>query len=300
MNKNIDGKKISEILLKELNNYLKTKDKVPNIVSIRIGNNEASKIYSDMIKKILSKETSIKYEDINFDNISYQELKKYIEKLNNDKEITGIILELPLPNYLKEYERDLIDTIDKNKDIEGVTSINAGLLNTSNDCLIPCAALGIETLLKVYDISLKGNRIAILNRSNIIGKPLTNLLLRNNATPIICHSKTNNLEEITSNCNIVIVALNKQEYITSSYIKEGAIVIDTGVHKNELGQIVGDVNYQDVINKVSLITPPTASIGPMTITMLAYNSLKALYGPEINNLLDNAISKAKMTIKTNN
>ena len=296
MNKNINGKKISEILYKELNNYLNTKDKIPSIVSIRIGNNYASNLYSTMIKKTLTKETNIKYKEIYFENITLKELKEYIEKINKDEEVTGIILIKPLPDNLKEYEQEILDTINKDKDIEGVTSINTGLLNTTGNSMIPTTALGIETLLKAYDISLEGNKVAIINRSNIIGKPLSMLMLRNNATPIICHSKIRNLQEITSNCDIVIAALNEPEYITSSYIKEGAIVIDVGVHKTKENKIIGDVNYNDVINKVSLITPPINSIGPMTICMIAYNSVKAIYGIEADGLLENAIDKAKTTM----
>lgn len=220
MNKNINGKKISEILYKELSNYLSAKDKIPSIVSIRIGNNCASKLYSTMIKKTLTKETNIKYEEIYFDNITPKELKEYIKKLNKDEKVTGIIIIKPLPDNLKEYEQDIIDTIDAYKDIEGVTTINIGLLITKENSFISPTALGIETLLKVYNIPLKGNKVAIINRSNLIGNPLFMLMLRNNATPIICHSKIKNLQEITSSCDIVIAALNKQEYKLHNTLKK--------------------------------------------------------------------------------
>lgn len=297
MNKDITTNKITKLLYKELNNYLNTKDKTPNIINISIGDEYSNEIYSKMKERTISKETLIRYKNINFAKITYQELTKYIKELNNDKDINGITICLPLPDYLKEYERQILDTISPTKDIEGLTSTSLGLLTTNQDTFIPCTALGIETLLKIYNIPLEGKRITIINRSNIIGKPLTNLMLRNNVIPIICHSKTNNLQEITKECDIVVAALNKPEYITSEYLKDHAIVIDVGVHKNKQGQIVGDVNYNEVYNKVSLITPSTNSVGPMTICMLAYNSAKSIYGSEITKLLEQAISKAKTIIK---
>lgn len=294
--KDIDGNLISKILYQELNNYLLKKDKVPIIVDISIGKNLNNEIYTRTKQKKLEKYTNIKFKSIHFDKITYLDLKKYIKDLNSNKEITGIVIQLPLPDYLKKYERNILDAIDKKKDIDGLTSLSAGLLSTTNDTLIPATVLGIETILKVYDVLLEGKKVAIINRSNLIGKPLTQLMLRNNATPIICHSKTSNLEEITKFCDIIIIALNKQEYITSNYIKEGAIIIDIGVHKNKLGQIVGDVDYKDVYNKASLITPPTGSIGPMTICMLAYNAAKSIYGEEVNKILNQGIVKAKNKI----
>ena len=208
------------------------------------------------------------------------------------------MLELPLPDYLKPYERQILDTISKDKDIEGLTSTSSGLLFTNNPNLIPCTPLSILTLLKVYNVELIGKTVAILNRNNHIGKPLSHLLLNNDATPIICHSKTTNLKTLTQQCDIIIAALNKEEYLTRDYFKEEAIAIDIGFHKTPNNQIVGDINYQDVYNKVSLITPPTNSIGPMTICMLAYNTAKSMYKEEINPILTNAISKSQ-TITTN-
>ena len=293
MKKDITTNKITKILYEQLNNYLNTRNKIPNIINISIGSEYSKEVFSRMKEKTLLKETLIRYRNINFNEITYQKLIDYIKELNDDKDITGITISLPLPGYLKVYERKILDTISPSKDIEGLTSTSLGLLSTNQATFIPCTALGIETLLKIYNISLEGKQIAIINRSNIIGIPLTNLMLRNNATPVICHSKTKNLQSITKNCDIVIAALNKQEYITKEYLKDDSIVIDVGVHKTSQGEIVGDVNYKDVINKVSLITPPTNSVGPMTICMLAYNSVKALYKEEVTNILEQAINRAK-------
>lgn len=294
--KNLTSTLLTEILYQELNNFLRTKDKPPNIINITIGDNFANQIYSKMKNQTITKKTPIQYTNIHFDKITYQELTSYIKELNNDQEITGIMLQLPLPNYLKEYEREILDTISPFKDIDGLTSTSQALLNNNEDTLIPCTALGIETLLKAYSIPLKKKRVAIINRSNIIGKPLYQLLLRNNAIPIICHSKIDNLKEITNQSDIIIAALNKPEYITSDYIKEGSIIIDVGVHQNSQGKTIGDVNYQDVYPKASLITPPVGAVGPMTICILAYNATKCLYKQETNQLLSQAISKAKEKI----
>lgn len=295
--KDITSTKITKILYEKLNNYLITKTNALTIVNIIIGDNQASSIHSKMIEKNLTKETNIKVNTVYLNDISYQELKEYINKLNNDLSINGITLELPLPNYLKPYEREILDTISPSKDIEGLTSTSIGLLSTNNPHLIPCTPLSILTILKCYNISLSGKTIAILNRNNHIGKPLAHLLLNNDATPIICHSKTANLKQITKDCDIVIAALNKPEYITSEYLKEDSIIIDVGVHTTNKGQITGDINYKDVYNKVSLITPPTNSIGPLTICMLAYNTAKSIYQDEIDKLLDQAILESNSLIK---
>jgi len=292
-NKQLISNLLTEILYKELNNFLQTKSKQPHIINITIGDNIANQIYSKMKNKTISTKTPIKYTSIHFDKITYKELTNYIKELNLNKEITGIMIQLPLPDYLKEYQKEILDTISPSKDIDGLTTISQEQLKEGKNTLIPCTALGIETLLKSYNISLKKKQIAIINRSNIVGKPLYYLMLRNEANPIICHSQTTNLKEITKKSDIVIVAINKKEYITSDYIKEGAIVIDVGVHKNNEGQIIGDVNYDQVYDKVSLITPATNAVGPMTICMLAYNSAKAIYEKEVTIILEQAISKAK-------
>lgn len=296
-NKQLTSKVITTILYKELNNYLQTKQIKPNIVNITIGNNYANELYAKMKEKTFKEQTTIKYNNIHFDQIAYNELINYIKELNNDKEITGVMLQLPLPEYLKPYEREILDTINPSKDIDGLTTKSQEQLKEGIDTLIPCTSLGIDTLLKSYNISLNNKQIAIINRSNIVGIPLYYLMLRNEANPIICHSRTINLASITSKCDIVIAALNKKEYITSEYLQDGAIVIDVGTHKNNQGNVVGDVDYKEVYDKVSLITPPIGAVGPMTICMLAYNSAKAIYAKEIDQLLNDAILIAAKTIE---
>lgn len=295
-NKKINGIAVSKILYEELRNYLVKRKLLPSIVSISIGDDFGEQMYAKMKQNKINKETSMPFESVHFDTINKEELKNYLETINRNPEINGIMIQLPLPSNLKAYEREILDTITYQKDVDGLTTIQAGKMSAGADAFIPCTALGIETLLKVYDIPLEGKRVAIINRSNIVGKPLANLMLRNNATPVICHSKTANLKEVTSSCDIVVAALNKQEYLTGDYIKDGAILIDVGVHKNSEGKIVGDVNYDDVYDKALLITPPTGAVGPMTICMLAYNAAKSVYGEEINSVLEKGIEKAKAII----
>lgn len=294
--KNINGNLVSSVLYEELKNYLESKSKIPSIVDISIGDDLGGLMYAKMKQKKINQETGISFESVHFDEISYEELINYLEKLNNSTDVDGIMLQLPLPENLKEYQREILDTIAYQKDVDGLTTTSIEKLNIKEDTFIPCTALGIETLLKAYDIPLVGKTVAIINRSNIVGKPLANLMLRDNATPIICHSKTTNLKETTSRCDIVVAALNKQEFITQEYIKDGAVVIDVGVHKNEFGKTVGDVDYNDVYEKSALITPPTGAVGPMTICMLAYNATKTIYGEEVNSVLEAGIEKARKLI----
>lgn len=293
MEKRIDGKAISKELYKELKNYLLKYDKLPTIVDISIGDDYGGLMYSKMKQRKINQETGIGFESIHFDTITYEELIEYIISLNNNNDINGIMLQLPLPDYLKEREREILDTINQGKDVDGLTAISSGLLAVGNDTFVPCTALGIEVLLKSYNVDLQGKNVAIINRSNIVGKPLSFLMLKDNATPTLCHSKTSNLKDITNKADIVVAALNKKEFITSDYIKEGAIVIDVGVHQGDEGKVVGDVNFKDVYKKASLITPPIGSVGPMTICMLAYNAAKSMYGSEVNDVLESGISKVK-------
>lgn len=295
--KDINGKDISNFFLNRLNNFLITKDKSITIVDITLNNDYPSYIYAKRKHDVIENHTPIKVKNINLNITNYKELIKYIESLNVDKNINGIMIQLPLPSNLKEHEREILDSIALKKDVDGLTSANMGLLTIGSKCFVPCTALGIITIFKIYQINLENKKVAILNRSNIIGKPLFNLLLKENALPIICHSKIKNIKEITKSADIVIAALNKEEIIDNSYIKKNAIVIDVGVHNK--GKIIGDVNYNSVYDKVSLITPPINSIGPMTICMLAYNTAKTLYYNEIEELLKNSIRDYnKIDVKT--
>lgn len=294
MGKKISGIEVSKILYEELRNYLLTRENPIHVVDISIGDDFGGQMYSKMKQKKISKETGIDFDSIHFTDINKDKLESYLEMLSKDPEITGIMLQLPLPGILKDYEREILDKISPTKDVDGLTTSSIGKLVLGEDTLIPCTPKGIETLLHAYDVPLEGKKVAIINRSNIVGKPLAHLMLQNNATPIICHSKTRDLKEVTRESDIVVAALNKQEAITADFIKEGAVVIDVGVHRNEEGKTVGDVDFASVYEKSSLITPPTGGVGPMTICMLAYNSAKSVYGKEVDEVLQQGIEKAKV------
>ena len=297
MGKKISGIEVSKILYEELRNYLLTRENPIHVVDISIGDDFGGQMYSKMKQKKISKETGIDFDSIHFTDINKDKLESYLEMLSKDPEITGIMLQLPLPGILKDYEREILDKISPTKDVDGLTTSSIGKLVLGEDTLIPCTPKGIETLLHAYDVPLEGKKVAIINRSNIVGKPLAHLMLQNNATPIICHSKTRDLKEVTRESDIVVAALNKQEAITADFIKEGAVVIDVGVHRNEEGKTVGDVDFASVYEKSSLITPPTGGVGPMTICMLAYNSAKSVYGKEVDEVLQQGIEKAKVLTK---
>ena len=294
MGKKISGIEVSKILYEELRNYLLTRENPIHVVDISIGDDFGGQMYSKMKQKKISKETGIDFDSIHFTDINKDKLESYLEMLSKDSEITGIMLQLPLPGILKDYEREILDKISPTKDVDGLTTSSIGKLVLGEDTLIPCTPKGIETLLHAYEVPLEGKKVAIINRSNIVGKPLAHLMLQNNATPIICHSKTRDLKEVTRESDIVVAALNKQEAITADFIKEGAVVIDVGVHRNEEGKTVGDVDFASVYEKASLITPPTGGVGPMTICMLAYNSAKSVYGKEVDEVLQQGIEKAKV------
>lgn len=296
IDKKLDGTKVSKILYEELRDFLNSKKISSRIVDISIGNDFGGEMYANMKKKKVELETGFSFESIHYPEISYENLIKEINEINNDTNICGVMIQLPLPQYLSAKERDILEHISPLKDIDGLTSSSLGNLIIGKELFTPCTPKGIITLLKVYGIDIVGKNVCIINRSNIVGKPLEQLFLKENATTTICHSFTKNLKEITNKSDIIIAALNKQEIITSEYLKKGAVVIDVGVHKNKEGKTVGDVNYNDVYPKASFITPPVGGVGPMTICMLCYNSAISLYGNEAQKVLEKGIEKAKVKV----
>lgn len=302
MEKIINGTLVSDILYEELVGFLEEKGSCdnslrPNVKIISVGDDFGSKMYGKMKKKKLTEIVQYTVDAEHYDNITVDDLVMAIEKANGDSNIDGIMLQLPLPGDLAKHERLILDTIDPKKDVDGLTSGSLGELMVGSSTLESCTPKGIITLLKVYGTSLLGKNVCIINRSNIVGKPLGIMFLIESATPVICHSKTSNLKDITRGCDIVVAACNKQEMVDESYIKDGAIVIDVGVHKNGDGKTVGDVDMDSVYNKCSLITPPTGGVGPMTICMLAYNVAKAKYGDEVDLVLERGIERAKTLVK---
>lgn len=264
----IDGKEISNNIREELKQEIKTYMIKPCLAVIQIGNDPASEIY------VKAKEKACNETGIYFKHIKFEETAKEIEvinkivELNNDEYVNGILLQLPLP--AKFNTEKLINYIARNKDVDGLTDINVGKLINNKNCIVACTPSGIMELLKAYNIEISGKNVVIVGRSNLVGKPLISLFLNKDATVTICHSKTNNLAEFTKNADILVVAVGKKHLITSDMVKDGAVVIDVGINRED-SKLYGDVDFDKVSKKASYITPVPGGVGPMTVAMLLKN-----------------------------
>ena len=277
MPQNIDGKAISAQIKEEL------KEKVADLkisrgisiclAVIQVGSDPASSVYVGNKKKACAY--------IGIDSRSYElpeettqeELLQLIDKLNNEEEVNGILVQLPLPEQIDEDV--VIRAIDPRKDVDGFHPQSVGALCIGQPGFVSCTPAGIIQLLKRSGIEIAGRECVIIGRSNIVGKPMALLILRENATVTIAHSRTENLREVTQRADILIVATGKPKMITREYVKEGAVVIDVGIHRNEAGKLCGDVDYEDVAPVCSAITPVPGGVGPMTIAMLMNNCVEA-------------------------
>lgn len=284
MYKIIDGKKIasdfSNNIKKEIVS-LKDNNKEITLAIIQVGDNPASTVYKNSkIKKC--KEFQINVNEYIFDEfVNENEVIDLIHKLNTDSSITGIFIEMPLPKHLDSNK--IINEIIFNKDIEGITDKNLGKIFNDNNGILPATANSCLNILKNENINIAGKNVVVLGRSKILGKPLSFMLLNENATVTICHSCTQNLKEITNKAEILIVAIDKEKFIDETYIKDNAVVIDVGIHRNVIdgkSVITGDVDFEKVKNKTSYITPVPGGVGPLTVVMLINNLLisKKLYG----------------------
>lgn len=204
---------------------------------------------------------------------TFDEVAGTISYLNENPDVSGMILQLPLPKHLDE--NSLLDLIDPNKDVDGCHYVQKGRLWTGRDSLVACTPSGVMKLLEYYDIPLEGKNAVVIGRSNLVGKPLAQLLLDKNCTVTICHSKTRNLGDIVSKADIVCVAIGKAKFLTADMVKEGAVVVDVGMDRDENGKLCGDVDFDAVAPKCSFITPVPGGVGPMTVTMLLANTVKA-------------------------
>ena len=273
----IDGievsKEVKEILKRAVQK-LKSEGLQPCLATILVGNDPASMTYVRN-KHNACESVGIKTKDYNLSNTaSQEELDKIIDDLNNDRGVHGILVQLPLPRQLNEFTT--ISRILPLKDVDGLTPQNVGLLSMGKSILKACTPSGIMELFYYYKINLEGKNIVMINRSNLIGKPLYNLLLQNNATVITCHSKTKNLKEYCQNADIIITAVGDRTKfkLTSDMIKQGAIVIDVAISRHN-GKLVGDTDYDDIIQKASWATPVPGGVGPMTVAMLLKNTVTA-------------------------
>ena len=269
MNKILDGKKLSLILQEDLKEKINKLSNSPNLTVVMVGEDKASKIYVKNKEKIAKKmgiDTNTIY--LNSETTT-DELLSIIERLNKDKSVNGILVQLPLPKHIDE--NLVLEKISPLKDVDGFHPKNLGKLMINNASMIPCTPLGIIKLLDFYNIDLEGKNVVILGRSNIVGKPMLHLLLQKNATVTITHSYTKNLKDITKKADILIVAIGKSNFITKEYIIDNAIIVDVGINRVD-NKIMGDVDFNSVKDKVSFITPVPGGVGPLTITMLMYQT----------------------------
>ena len=273
----IDGIKVSNAvkeILKSAVEKLNSEDVMPCLATILVGDDTASATYVKN-KHNACKKIGIKTMDHKLSaDTTQKELDKIINNLNNDKEVHGILVQLPLPKQLNEFAT--VCRISPIKDVDGLTPQNVGLLSMGKSILKPCTPSGIMEMFYYYKINLEGKNVVMINRSNLIGKPLYHLLSQNNATVITCHSKTKNLNEHCKNADIIITAVGdrKKFKLTPDMIKQDAIVIDVAISRYE-GKLVGDADYDDMIQKASWVTPVPGGVGPMTVAMLLKNTVTA-------------------------
>lgn len=272
----IDGKQLAKTIragLKEEVEMLKKEGINPKLAVIMVGEDGASKVYVRNKSKACE-EVGILFEEFILpQETKMDELLELINQLNKDDSIHGILLQSPIPNHLDINEA--FRSILPEKDVDGFHPINVGKLSLNQDCFVSCTPYGIIKMLEHYSIPIEGARAVIVGRSNIVGKPLLQCLLNKNATVTVCHSKTKQIEEVTKQADILISAVGKAHFITKEMVKEGAVVIDVGMNRNEEGKLVGDVEFEEVAKKASYITPVPGGVGPMTIAMLINNVVKA-------------------------
>ncbi|MFA7674948.1 MAG: bifunctional methylenetetrahydrofolate dehydrogenase/methenyltetrahydrofolate cyclohydrolase FolD [Endomicrobiia bacterium] len=274
------SKKIREELKERTKKIIEEKSKIPSLATILVGENPASKVYiSSKIKAC--EEIGIKSSHHNLPATATQEeIISLIEKLNNDKNISGILLQLPLPNG--QNAEKCINAISPDKDVDGLHPYNAGMLTLvkswqeilNQKLLVSCTPMGVIYLLKYSNIDIKGKNVVVIGRSNLVGKPVSMLMLANDATVTMAHSATQNLKDITKKADIVIAAIGKTKFVNKDFIKEGATIIDVGINRCE-DKLCGDVDFESVKDMDINITPVPGGVGPMTITMLLHNTILA-------------------------
>lgn len=272
----LDGKAVSAKMKERVKNEavkLKNLGVEPALAVILVGEDKASQTY------VASKEKACHACEIKSimhrlpEQTTQSELLALIDLLNLDDSVDGILVQLPLPKHINTDK--ILESISPNKDVDGFHAINVGKLSSGLDGFVPCTPLGIMEILKEYDIDVSGKNACVIGRSNIVGKPMANLLLNASATVTVTHSKTKNLKEICKNADILVAAIGKPFFVTEDMVKDGAIVIDVGINRLDDGRLVGDVDFDKVASKCSYITPVPGGVGPMTIAMLLSNTIKS-------------------------
>lgn len=267
----LEGKTLKENILNDLSYEISMLDSKPTLVVIQVGDNPASSVYVSQKEKMSSKV------GINFihekleEEITEQELISIIEKYNNDEEVDGILVQMPLPGHINE--SNIQNAIDYKKDVDGLTDINAGRLLHNKDSLVACTSLGIIELLKYYNIDIISKNVVIVGRSNLVSKPLYSLFINEDATVTMCHSKTKDLASFTRNADILVVAVGKKHFITRDMVKEGSVIIDVGINRVD-NKLYGDVDFENV-KDIASVTPVPGGVGQMTVAILGKNVHKA-------------------------
>lgn len=273
----IDGKAISEKIRSEVKAATETlkneKGVTPGLAVVLVGDNPASKVYVGSKEKACIEMGFYSEKHVLPVTASQDELLKLIDKLNKDKNIHGILVQLPLPKQINE---DLVlEAISPGKDVDGFHPYNVGRLAVGKPLFQPCTPYGMMKMLEYSNISVEGKHAVIIGRSNIVGKPIALMLLQKSATVTICHSKTKDLKAEVKRADIVVAAIGKPEFVTGDMLKEGAVVLDVGINRLESGKLVGDVDFASAEKVASAITPVPGGVGPMTIAMLMYNTLES-------------------------
>ena len=272
----MDGKALSLKLKEQMKQriaQLKQQGINPKLVVVLVGDNSASQVYVRNKHKSCG-EVGIESEVITMpEQTTQQELLEVVERLNQDETVDGILVQLPLPKQIDE--KTVLRSILPEKDVDGFHPVNVGLLSIGDECFAPATPSGIIAMFQEYGIDIAGKNCVVIGRSNIVGKPMAALLLKNNATVTICHSKTEDLASYTRCADVVFVATGRRHTLTAEMVKEGAVVVDVGMNRNEQGKLCGDVDYEEVKEKASFITPVPGGVGPMTITELLENTIQA-------------------------
>ena len=271
----IDGKKISQEIKEELKEKvaaMKEQGRTFTLAVIQVGDDPASSVYVGNKKKACA---YIGIESLSYElpkETTQEELLELVEELNGNSAVGGILVQLPLPEHIDEDK--VLLAIDPRKDVDGFHPVNVGNLSIGRPGFVSCTPAGVIQLLKRSGIEIEGKECVVLGRSNIVGKPMAMLLLRENGTVTVCHSRTRNVKEITKRADILVVAVGKPKFVDESFVKEGAVVIDVGIHRNEGGKLCGDVDFDRVAPHTSAITPVPGGVGPMTIAMLMQNCVE--------------------------
>ncbi len=277
MAKIIDGKAISTEIKDELKEKVaayKEQGIEITLAVVKVGNDPASAVY------VRNKEKACEYVGIKSRTLALpeetteEELLNIVEELNQDKTVNGILVQLPLPKHIDESK--ILPAIDSRKDVDGFHPVNVGKMVIGEDTFLPCTPAGIIEMLKRSNIEIAGKECVVIGRSNIVGKPMSMLMLKENATVTMTHSKTKDLKEVTKRGDILIAAIGKAKFVTAEYVKEGAVVIDVGMDRDENGKLCGDVDFASVEPKTLAITPVPGGVGPMTVTMLLVNCLRSV------------------------